>query len=172
MKMPQRDIAQHRYSPIASLCLAEFEAPVIPGNRSFAWRATWYLTNAVLFQSSVFGLLPSAAKAAILRAFGAKVGAGLVCKPRVSIKYPWFLEIGDHVWLGEMVWIDNHCRVRIGSNCCISQGCYIGTGNHDWNDPRFRFRCAGIEIGEGAWLTAFCRITPGTSVPAHHVLRG
>ena len=90
----------------------------------------------------------------------------------MSIKYPWFLELGDNVWIGERVWIDNHCAVRIGSNCCISQACYIGTGNHDWNDPGFRFFCREIEVGAGAWLTAFTRLAPGTTIPANHVVTG
>jgi putative colanic acid biosynthesis acetyltransferase WcaF len=156
--------------PIAALDLARYDAPVIPGNRGLAWRAAWYLTNALVFRGSLLGLLPSGTKAALLRAFGARVGAGLVCKPRVSIKYPWFLELGDHVWIGEQVWIDNHCAVRIGSNCCISQGCYIGTGNHDWNDPGFRFFCREIEVGDGAWLTAFTRLAAGARIPDHHAV--
>ena len=97
-------------------------AGAFPGNRNIAWRAAWYLVNAFLFQGAVLSLIPSSWKAAILRAFGAKVGKGLVCKPRVTIKYPWFLELGDHVWLGEMVWIDNHCTVRIGSQCLHQPG--------------------------------------------------
>ncbi len=154
-----------RYREIAPLDLARFERPAIEGNRGVPWRAAWYLVTAFLFQGTIFGLAPSRFKAAILRAFGAKVGRGLVCKPRVSIKYPWFLEIGDHVWLGEMVWIDNHCKVKIGSNVCISQGAYIFTGNHDWNDPAFAFACKPVEIGDGVWVTAFQKIGPGTTVP-------
>ena len=155
-----------RYREIAPLDLARFERPAIEGNRGIPWRVAWYLVNAFLFQGAIFGLAPSRFKATILRAFGAKVGRGLVCKPRVSIKYPWFLEIGDHVWLGEMVWIDNHCKVKIGSNVCISQGAYIFTGNHDWSDPVFAFACKPIEIGDGVWVTAFQKIGPGTTVPS------
>jgi putative colanic acid biosynthesis acetyltransferase WcaF len=146
---------------IRGMDLGAYAPPVIPGNRSLAWRAAWYLVNAFLFQGAILGLIPSAGKAAILRAFGARVGKGLVCKPRVTIKYPWFLELGDHVWLGERVWIDNHCLVRIGSNVCISQGAYLFTGNHDWNDPRFRFFCAPIEIGAGCWVGSGIRVEPG-----------
>jgi putative colanic acid biosynthesis acetyltransferase WcaF len=95
------------------------------------------------------------------------MGGGVVIKPRVTIKAPWFLEVGDHVWVGEKVWIDNHTSVRIGSNACVSQGAYLFTGNHDWTDPAFHFFCKPIEVGEGAWITAFCVIGPGTVVPAH-----
>jgi putative colanic acid biosynthesis acetyltransferase WcaF len=133
-------------------------------------RGLWYLVNAIVFQSAIVGLVPSRLKAAILRAFGARVGKGLVCKPRVSIKSPWFLEIGDHVWLGEMVWIDNHCRVAIGSNVCISQGAYLFTGNHDWNDPAFHFFCKPIEIGDSVWVTAFQRLGPGTVIESRTVV--
>jgi putative colanic acid biosynthesis acetyltransferase WcaF len=160
-----------RYRAIAGLALGRFRRPSIAGNPSFAWRAAWYLVNALLFQSPLLGLVPAPAKALLLRGFGAKVGAGFVCKPRVSIKSPWFLEIGDHVWLGERVWIDNHCTVAIGSNVCVSQGVAIFTGNHDWSDPGFAFFAAPVEIGDGSWVTAFQRLGPGTKVPPRVVVR-
>lgn len=150
--------------------LSAYQRPDIPGNRNIAWRAAWYLVGALLFQGAILSLIPSAWKAAILRAFGAKVGKGLVCKPRVTIKYPWFLELGDHVWLGERVWIDQHCAVRIGSHVCISQGAYLFTGNHDWNEPRFRFRHAPIAIGDGCWIGAFALVPPGSVIPPGTVI--
>ena len=150
--------------------LSLFQRPEIPGNRNAAWRVAWYLVNAVLFQSAVLALVPSSWKAALLRAFGARVGKGFVCKPRVTIKYPWFLDIGDHVWLGELVWIDNHTTVKIGNRVCISQGAYLFTGNHDWNDPAFRFFCAPIEIGDGCWVGAGVRVGPGPSLASGTVL--
>ena len=159
-----------RLRPIVPPDLARFARPVIEGNRSFAWRAAWYLTNHLLFQSAILGLVASPIKAKVLRFFGAQVGRGFVCKPRVSIKYPWFLEIGDNVWLGECTWIDNHCRVTIGSNVCVSQGAYLFTGNHDWSSSAFTFFAKPIEIGCGAWITAFQRVGPGTVVPPGHAL--
>ncbi|MGM0583323.1 MAG: colanic acid biosynthesis acetyltransferase WcaF [Pseudomonadota bacterium] len=159
-----------KLKPIAHLRLDSFQPPVIPGNRCFAMRMCWYCIDALLLRGSLVGLLPSRVKASILRAFGARVGQGLVLKPRVSIKYPWFLEIGDHVWIGEGAWIDNHTTVRIGNHVCISQGAYIFTGNHDWSDPAFAFVCKPIEIGEGAWITAFQRVPPGAVIPPHHAL--
>ena len=136
---------------IAGVDLARYAEPVIPGNRSarLADRLA-RSSSALVFQSAL--VLPSRCKAALLRAFGARIGTGLVIKPRVTVKYPWFLELGDHVWLGEGVWIDNHTTVRIGSDVCISQGAYLFTGNHDWNDPRFRFFCKPITVEDGVWV--------------------
>lgn len=148
--------------PIHRVDLASYRKPVLPGNRGAAWRIAWYLTNVLLFQHALLGLIPSRWKTVILRAFGAEVGAGLVCKPRVNIKYPWFLRLGDHVWLGEYVWIDNQCLVCIGSNCCLSQGAYLFTGNHDWADPSFGFRMAPILLGDSVWVCAKATIGPGT----------
>jgi putative colanic acid biosynthesis acetyltransferase WcaF len=150
--------AAHRR--IAGVDLAHYAEPVIPGNRSVAWRIAWHIASAVVFQSAL--ILPSCWKAAVLGCFGARIGRGLVIKPRVTIKYPWFLELGDHVWLGEGVWIDNHTTVAIGSHVCISQGAYLFTGNHDWNDPQFRFFCEPITVGDGAWLGAKAIICPGS----------
>lgn len=155
-----------KFRPIAKLQLADFPKPVIVGNKSTFVRALWYLTSVVFFESSL-SLFPNSMKSAILRAFGAQVGTGCVFKPRLQIKYPWFLTVGNNVWLGERAWIDNHTNVIIGDNCCISQGAYLFTGNHDWSDPKFTFFCKPIEIGEGAWVTAFQRVGPGAKIPAH-----
>lgn len=151
--------------PIAALDLAKFEAPLIDNDRSYPVKALWYVVNAVIFESSLLALIPSRIKATLLRAFGAKVGRGIVIKQRVTIKSPWFLEIGDQVWIGERVWIDNHTMVKLGQNVCVSQGAYLFTGNHDWSDPKFRFFCKPVEVGEGSWITAFQVIGPGTVVP-------
>jgi len=144
----------------ARVDLGRYAEPVIPGNRSALWRIAWHVVSALVFQSAL--VLPSRCKAALLRAFGARIGAGLVIKPRVTIKYPWFLELGDHVWLGEGVWIDNHTTVRLGSDVCISQGAYLFTGNHDWNDPGFAFFCESVTIEDGVWVGAKAVICPGS----------
>jgi putative colanic acid biosynthesis acetyltransferase WcaF len=145
---------------IAGVDLARYAEPVISGNRSVAWRIAWHIVSALAFQSAL--VLPARWKAAVLRAFGARIGDGLVIKPRVTIKYPWFLEVGDHVWLGEGVWIDNHTKVAIGSHVCISQGAYLFTGNHDWNDPLFRFFSQPITLEDGVWVAAKAVICPGS----------
>lgn len=150
--------------------LSIYVRPRIPGNRNAAWRTAWYLVNALLFQSSIVALIPSSWKATILRAFGAKIGSGFICKPRVTIKYPWFLQIGNHVWLGEGVWIDNHTTVRIGNNVCISQNAYLMTGNHDWNNSAFRFFCGPIDIADGCWIGAGVQMRPSTSLPPGTVI--
>ncbi|MBD0413477.1 LbetaH domain-containing protein [Oryzicola mucosus] len=145
--------------------LGEFQRPAIDGNWGYGWRIVWYIVNALVFQSAIVGLLPSRAKAALLRLFGARVGTGFVCKPGVNIKYPWFLNVGDYVWLGEGVWIDNLCRVEIGNNVCISQGVKILTGSHDWSRPDFPFFALPVTIGDHVWITAHRVIRPGVEIP-------
>ena len=56
---------------------------------------------------------PMFLKKRLLQTFGCKIGKGFVIKPRVNIKYPWKLTIGNYVWLGEQVWIDNLGTVEI-----------------------------------------------------------
>lgn len=164
------NLRRFQVKPIAPIRLNRFQKPLIDGNRGSVSRTIWYVINALFFQSALLGLIPSWMKACILRSFGAKVGKGFVCKPRVSIKYPWFLEIGDYVWIGEGVWIDNHCLVTIGSNSCISQGAFVFTGNHDWGVEEFRFFCEQVEIGDHVWITAFTRVGPGSKIPNQSVV--
>lgn len=137
-----------------------------PGPR---WlRVLWYLVSLVCIECAL--PWPVGLKRAVLRFFGADLGDGVVLKPRLRIKYPWFLTVGDHAWLGEEVWIDNLAPVRIGSHACLSQGACILTGNHDRTSPGFDLLLAPVEIGDGAWIGAKAVVCPGTKVGSHAVL--
>ena len=36
--------------------------------------------------------------------------------PKINIKYPWFLSIGDYCWIGEGVWLQTLGRIKIKNN--------------------------------------------------------
>lgn len=133
-----------------------------------AKRLSWYLVHRLFINSSL--LYPSAFKVWLLRAFGAKIGKGVIIKPKVNIKYPWFLEIGDHVWIGEQVWIDNLAKVRIGAHVCISQGAMLLTGNHNYKKESFDLILGPIILEDGVWIGAKAVVCPGVTCQSHAVL--
>lgn len=128
----------------------------------------WYCVSVLIFQSRL--VIFSGLKVVVLRAFGAVVGKGVVVKPGVNIKYPWKLTIGDFVWIGESVWIDNLDRVTIGSNVCISQGAYLLNGNHNYSTISFNLSIAPITICDGVWIGAKAVVCPGVICGEHSVL--
>ncbi len=131
-------------------------------------RVLWFFVGRIFVNTYL--PIPSAFKCFILRAFGANIGNGVVIKPKVNIKYPWFLEISDYTWIGEKVWIDNFVMVKIGSNCCLSQECMLLTGNHDYKSSGFELMPGGITIEEGAWVGAKSVVTPGRRIDSHGIL--
>ena len=120
----------------------------------------WYLAGLAL-SSSVPG---SWWRVRLLRGFGARIGVGVVLKPRLRVKFPWRLSVGDWSWIGEGCWIDNLDHVVIGSNCCISQGCYLCTGSHDLSSRTFALRMAPIVIEDHTWICAMSVIAPGARI--------
>jgi putative colanic acid biosynthesis acetyltransferase WcaF len=138
-----------------------------PG-RSLPVRLLWMVVSACFFLTWI--PWPNGLKRALLRAFGARVGAGVVVKPRVNVKYPWKLEVGDHTWIGEAVWIDSLAMVRVGANACLSQGVLVETGNHDWSKPTFDLILGEVTVEEGAWAAARSTLLPGSRLASHAVL--
>ncbi len=130
--------------------------------------ALWLLVNLFLFRLCPFGF--SSLKCAILRAFGAKIGRGVVIKPQVKITFPWKLEIGNFVWLGEECWLLNLERIVIGDNVCISQRAFLCTGNHNHRLPTFDLIVKPIIVEDGAWLCAGSWVGPGVKVGSHAIL--
>lgn len=128
----------------------------------------WTFTSAFFFRTSL--PVSSAIKVAILKLFGANIGADVVIKPSVNIKYPWKLNVGDHTWIGEGVWIDNLDAVNVGNNCCLSQGCYLLTGNHDFTSTTFDLIIAEINIENEAWVGAKAVVCPGVTLQRASIL--
>jgi putative colanic acid biosynthesis acetyltransferase WcaF len=128
----------------------------------------WFVVNAIFFNS--YFPITTSVKCFILRVFGAKVGVKVMIKPKVNIKYPWLLTIGDYVWIGEEVWIDSLAEVFIGNNACLSQGVMLLTGNHDYTCSTFDLRVGKIVLEEGVWIGAKSVVCPNVTCHSHAVL--
>ena len=138
-----------------------------PGGNLFK-RVLWHYINAFIFKSSLFPFY--ALKNCLLRLFGAKIGKEVEIKPCVNIKYPWFLIIGNEVWIGENVWIDCLVPVTIGNNVCISQGAVILTGSHNYKKSSFDLKVREVVLEAGVWIGACAIVTAGVTACTHAVL--
>jgi putative colanic acid biosynthesis acetyltransferase WcaF len=131
-------------------------------------RACWYFVNALIFKSPFFPFFKF--KISLLKAFGATAGKNVLIKPRVNIKYPWFLHLGNNIWIGENAWIDNLSTVTLGNNVCLSQGAMLCTGNHDFTSPAFDLITREIILEDGVWIGARATVCGGVICRDHAVL--
>lgn len=127
----------------------------------------WVIASAIFVSSFIPGIKM---RVFVLRGFGANIGAGVIIKPRVRVKFPWRLTVGDHTWIGEDVWIDNIADVRLGSHVCVSQGAYICTGSHNWAKEDFRLITGAVQLEDYCWIGAMSRIAPGVTVASGSIL--
>ncbi len=128
----------------------------------------WILARAVLFD-----LLPLKCyriKCWVLRRFGARVGKCVTIKPGVKITFPWKLDVGDNVWLGEECWLLNLAPITLESNVCISQRAMVCTGSHNFKSSSFDLITGAIHIERGSWVAANAFVGPGVSIGSHAVL--
>lgn len=131
-------------------------------------KALWYFVNICVFKTGI--PFTSGFKIKMLKLFGAQVGKGIVIKPNVNIKYPWFLTLGDNCWIGEEVWIDNLVQVTIGNDVCLSQGAYLLTGSHNYKQEAFDLITKPIVLEEGVWIGAKATVSPGINCKSHSIL--
>ena len=115
----------------------------------------FFVTNALQLSSRV--------RANALRAFGAKIGKGVILRPRLRVKFPWNLEIGDNSWIGEGVWIHNQDKVVIGHDVCISQETFITTGSHRYRTD-MGLTTRPVQIGSGSWICSRAIVTSGSKI--------
>lgn len=129
---------------------------------------SWYFINCVFFKSSI--PWPQVIKRKLLLLFGAKLGSNVLIKTNINIKYPWFLTIGNNVWIGENVWIDNLTNVRMGDNVCVSQGAMLLCGNHNYKKSNFDLMLGEISLKNGSWVGAKSVVCPGVTLNSHSIL--
>jgi len=137
-----------------------------PGSR--VKQLLWYVVSMLFFRGSwnVF----SGIKLFWLKIFGATLGKGIVIKPKVIIKYPWKLTVGNYCWIGEGVWIDNLDQVTMEDNVCVSQGALLQCGNHNFKSKNFDLMVAPINLKSGSWVGAKSAVAPGVTFESHAVL--
>lgn len=123
----------------------------------------------VALQSALFTRVwcPNRVRVAILRAFGARIGRGVLIRHRVRIQWPWKLTVGDNSWIGTDVELYNLDHITIGNDVCISQQAYVCTGSHDRHSPTFEFDNAPIVLEDGVWLCARATVLRGVTVGAN-----
>lgn len=141
--------------------LDRFSNPEFQRGRPAWMEALWVVASGIAFSTWIPG---SAWRCALLRLFGASIGKGVIIKPRVRVKFPWKLTVGDYSWIGESVWIDNLDQVTIGQHCCISQGAYFCTGSHRWDRETFDLVTKPIVLGDRCWIAAHVRVALGSIV--------
>lgn len=138
-----------------------------PGASIFK-RFLWYYTNILFFINPLNPFI--SLKVFLLRLFGASVGKNVIIKPNINIKYPWLLKVGNNVWIGEKVWIDNLALITIEDNVCISQGALLLTGNHNYQKETFDLITGKIKLETGVWIGAKAIVSPGITCKSHSVL--
>lgn len=147
--------------------LRDSPAPDGAGRRGHPLESLWRLVEKLVVNNS---LQPSSRlRVAALRTFGADIGKRVIIRPRVRIRFPWNLRIGNDCWIGEGVWISNRNTVYVGSDVVISQETFITTGSHAATSD-MRVVTAPVTIGDGTWLTTRCIVLGGVSTGQSSVI--
>ena len=148
--------------PVDVQDLARFRLP--PG---FRGRPGWYVQLWWLVQATLFRWSPQFAygfRAALLRAFGARVGRHTVIRPTVTVTYPWKVTIGDHAWVGDDAILYSLGPIVIGDHAVVSQRSHLCAGDHDHEQVDFPIRGRPITVGPQAWVAADVFIAPGVTI--------
>jgi putative colanic acid biosynthesis acetyltransferase WcaF len=151
----------------ASLWIDPYLAPMTPLSSRLG-RAVWGIAYLLLVRFSPRPL--HAWRAAVLRAFGAKLGPDCHVYPGARIWAPWNLRCDDAVGIADGAVIYNPALIRLGSHVVISQDAYLCGATHDIEDPAFPMLSKPITIGSYAWICARAVVGPGIEVGEGAVL--
>ena len=140
--------------------------------RNRVWMVTWLGVGAVL--RSGLGGMPL--RTCVLRAFGARVGAGCDIHRSFRVHFPWKLDLDEGVRIDRDVWIINPEPVSIGADCSLGPRTVICSGGHDHRSPTFTRTSESVVIsercllGNGVTVLKGVVLQPGTQVPAGAVV--
>lgn len=139
--------------------------PTVPPK--FRGRPAWFVQLWWIIQSLFLHTSPQFMygwRRCLLRAFGAKIGKGVLIRPSVTVTYPWKLSIGDWSWIGDDVTLYNLGAIKIGDHTVISQQSYLCTGSHDYTRHSFDLYATPIHVESEAWIASQVFIGPGVTI--------
>jgi putative colanic acid biosynthesis acetyltransferase WcaF len=141
-----------------SFALAQVE--VGTGNR--VRRALWCIVSKLLYRPSPTPL--HAWRRGLLKAFGARIGAGAHPYPRARIWAPWNLTMGEHSCIADDVDCYSVGPVTLGPHATVSQYSYLCSASHDYRVPSLPLVVAPIVIEADAWVAADVFVGPGVRI--------
>lgn len=100
----------------------------------------------------------------MLRAFRARVEAGVHIYPTVRITIPWNLELGEQCAVGDRAILYALGPIIIGSRATISQGAHLCAGTHDITRPDRPLIKPPIVIKADVWVAAEAFVGPGVTI--------
>lgn len=135
--------------------------------RSKLYELTWTIVEFLIITNPL--QISSRLRIRVLKFFGANVGSGAIIRPRVRIKYPWKLSIGNDCWIGEGVWIHNQDFVTIESDVVLSQESFITTGSHNTSID-MSLETSPVIVKQGAWITSRSMILKGVIIGRNAII--
>jgi putative colanic acid biosynthesis acetyltransferase WcaF len=103
-------------------------------------------------------------RAACLRLWGARIGAGCRIYPGAIIWAPWNLECDKDACVADGVELYNPAPIRLGERAIVSQGAFLCTASHDYEKTSFPLVTRAITVGADAWIAARAIILPGCDI--------
>ena len=154
------------------------DIPVIDLSKAPGERAAWDRPAWVVYLWAVSELLfvtnpwqiSSGLRVRVLRAFGARIGRGVIFRPRTRVKFPWNLSIGDRSWIGEGVWFHNQNHIHIENDVVISQDSFLTTGSHAYRRD-MALITREIRVSAGVWITSRCVVLGGSNIGRSALIR-
>ena len=125
-------------------------------------RLAWAAVQATAFRLSFHDWYPW--RAALLRAFGARVGRGVRVRRTVRVEIPWNLTLGDDVIVGDGVILYALGPITVGPRTLVSQHAHLCAGTHDYRLPHYPLLRPPIRVGADCWVAADAFVGPGVTV--------
>ena len=125
-------------------------------------RVLWWPFKLLFLRGSGRWLSPLRVYALML--FGARIERPVLIMDGVIVWHPWSLTLHRYCTLGRGVEVYNYARITLGEQATVSQGTYLCSASHDFEDPTMPLIYHPITIEAQAWVAANCFIGPGLTV--------
>jgi putative colanic acid biosynthesis acetyltransferase WcaF len=106
----------------------------------------------------------------LLRAFGARIGAGARVHGSAAVWLPANLELGRGVLIGPGARLYNQGPIAIGAWSVVSQRAHLCAGTHAADSSDFQLVVRPIAVGERCWIAAEAFVAPGVTMADGAVL--
>lgn len=128
------------------------------------WVRTLYNDVELNFLHATSFLPLHRARLGILRVAGMSISPSAVIYHGYQIRKARKISVSHRVVIGDRAILDGRGGLIIEEDVNLSTAVHIWTGQHDWQDPDFRFTSAPVLIRRHAWISARATVLPGVTI--------